>query len=179
MVEDKLLIWKLRRGSTKALERIYEKYKADLLRLSHGLLNDKANCEDVVHDVFMSLVKSAGSFRLEGSLKGFLVTCVVNRTRNLNNAARVREAQDISDVDIADLSNSDRWLILDDEFNKLAGILSQLPYQQREVVLLHLQGGMKFHEIARMQNETINTVQSRYRYGLQKLRTILNGELEK
>lgn len=37
---------------------------------------------------------------------------------------------------------------------------------------------MKFKEIAKLQNVSINTVQGRYRYGLTKLRTILDGEFK-
>ena len=38
-------------------------------------------------------------------------------------------------------------------------------------------GKMKFREIAKSQHASINTVQSRYRYGLEKLRSLLNGEV--
>jgi RNA polymerase sigma-70 factor (ECF subfamily) len=55
--------------------------------------------------------------------------------------------------------------------------LTKLPLPQREVVVLHLQGGMKFREIAEVQGVSINTVQSRYLYGLEQLRSLLNVEL--
>jgi DNA-directed RNA polymerase specialized sigma24 family protein len=45
--------------------------------------------------------------------------------------------------------------------------------------VLHLKADMKFKQIARMQGISISTVQGRYRYGLSKLRTILDGELKK
>ena len=82
MMEDKLLVFRSRRGSREALTRIYEKYKADLLLLAMGLLNDKAAAEDIVHDVFLSFVRGLDSFRLTGSLKGFLLTCTANHARN-------------------------------------------------------------------------------------------------
>jgi len=44
--------------------------------------------------------------------------------------------------------------------------MMQLPYDQRETVVLHLQAGMKFREIAASQEVSVNTIQSRYRYGL-------------
>ena len=47
----------------------------------------------------------------------------------------------------------------------------------REVVVLRLCSGMRFQAIARMQGVSINTVQGRYRYGLDKLKTLLNGKL--
>jgi DNA-directed RNA polymerase specialized sigma24 family protein len=42
--------------------------------------------------------------------------------------------------------------------------------------MLHLRGGMKFREIAGLQGISINTAKSRYRYGLQKLRTLLSDK---
>ena len=84
MLEDKLLVWKLKRGSRQALRCIYEKYRDDLLRLSAALLNETSVAEDIVHDVFIAFVCSAGDFQLTGSLKGYLATCVANRVRNVN-----------------------------------------------------------------------------------------------
>ena len=57
--------------------------------------------------------------------------------------------------------------------------MAQLPYEQREAVNLYLQGDLTFRQIAVIQNVSINTVQGRYRYGITKLRSILNSELEK
>ena len=54
----------------------------------------------------------------------------------------------------------------------------ELPHEQRETLMLKLKSNMKFREIAKIQGVSINTVQGRYRYGLQKLRAQLNGEVE-
>ena len=57
--------------------------------------------------------------------------------------------------------------------------LVTLPDEQREVVVLRIKAGLTFKEIARIQQTTIPTVQGRYRYGINKLRSLLNGEIEK
>ena len=64
-----------------------------------------------------------------------------------------------------------------EQSGRLDQLLACLPYEQREVVILHLHQEMSFREIARAMDVSINTVQSRYRYGLNKLRVILNGEV--
>jgi RNA polymerase sigma-70 factor (ECF subfamily) len=46
------------------------------------------------------------------------------------------------------------------------------------VVLLRHFSDFKFKQIAALQNVSINTIQGRYRYGLDKLRSLLNGELK-
>jgi RNA polymerase sigma-70 factor (ECF subfamily) len=56
--------------------------------------------------------------------------------------------------------------------------MAQLPYDQQEAVILHLQVGMTFREIAESQGVSVNTVQSRYRYGLEKLRSLLDGKVK-
>jgi DNA-directed RNA polymerase specialized sigma24 family protein len=43
--------------------------------------------------------------------------------------------------------------------------------------MLHVQGRMKFSTIAALQETSVKTVISRYRYGISKLRTLLNGEV--
>jgi RNA polymerase sigma factor (sigma-70 family) len=54
----------------------------------------------------------------------------------------------------------------------------ELPQEQREVVTLRFEGGMGFRQIARIQNASVNTVQGRYRYGMEKLRALLDSEVE-
>ena len=82
MLEDRLLLWKFKRGSRDAFRTIYEKYAGDMLTLAGNLLDDKVGAEDIVQDVFIKLVESVGTFRLTGSLKSYLATCVANRSRD-------------------------------------------------------------------------------------------------
>jgi RNA polymerase sigma-70 factor (ECF subfamily) len=56
--------------------------------------------------------------------------------------------------------------------------MEQLPAEQREVIALHVLGTMRFREIAYQTGESINTVQSRYRYGLKRLRSLLDGQVD-
>ena len=74
---------------------------------------------------------------------------------------------------------SEQWAILKEESMRISKALTQVPLEQREVVVFHLHGDMKFREIAKLQCVSVKTIQSRYRYGLDKLRSILNSELEK
>jgi len=62
---------------------------------------------------------------------------------------------------------------------QLSDAMAKLPFEQREVVTLRFEAGLRFPQIARIQNVSINTVQGRYRYGMEKLRTLLNSEVTK
>ncbi|MHC4737317.1 MAG: RNA polymerase sigma factor [Planctomycetota bacterium] len=181
VLEDKLLIWKLNRGSKAALCRIYEKYRDDLVRITAGLLNDVSTAEDVVHDVFLMLVHSAGRYEIKKNLKGYLTSCAINKVRNLNRGKRTQEPVSLDDVKpgVSDCKAPDKCIECEEEFQQLYKAMAQLPYEQNETVILHVQGKMKFKEIAKLQAVSIKTTLSRYNYGLNKLRSILNSEVEK
>ncbi len=182
MLEDRLLIWKFNRGDLDALRGIYEKYKDDLVTLAAALLTDVSSAEDVVHDVFVSFIRSSSKFRLTGSLKGFLATCVANNARNRNKAGQRHHGVALDEAGppaAADLSHPDARAIFGEELRQLTWALEQLPYEQREVLILHVHGGMRFRAIARQQGVSLNTAQGRYRYALDKLRSMLNGEVRK
>jgi RNA polymerase sigma-70 factor (ECF subfamily) len=178
-VEDRLLVWRLNRGDATALSRVYEKYREDLLRLAISLLNNKAVAEDVVQDVFVRFAGSARMFRLTGSLKGYLATCVANAARNALKAGRRREADSLEEsTELAAAGDGpEDGLICSEQFTLVSRAMEELPAEQREVVTLHLYGDMPFREIAGWQKTSIKTVQSRYHYGLNRLRSLLNGEV--
>jgi len=201
-MEDRLLVFQCRHGSREALTRIYEKYKADLLLLAMALLNDKTAAEDIVHDVFLSFVHHLDRFRLTGSLKGYLLTCAANHARNWNKAERVRlRATGPNAGSVASASSTHRvegilpsnrgrdaldtndqpleTLVCNEQLEMLSGALAELPFEQREALMLHLHGQMTFQAIARARQISTNTAKSRYRYGIDKLRSILNGRISK
>jgi len=179
-MKDKLLIWKFKHGSSEALCRIYEKYEDYMLTSAISLLNDLSAAEDVVHDVFVSFSQSADKLRLDGSLKGYLTTCVVNLARD-KIRARQRHSLALDKVNPvkSDVEPPSDLVVGDEELQRLSCLMAKLPREQREVIVLHLRGEMTFKAIAKSQGVSINTIQSRYRYGLDKLRSLLDSEVEK
>ena len=144
-MEDKLLVLRCKRGSTEALARIYEKYKTDMLVLAMTLLNDTSAAEDVMHDVFLSFVLNIEKFSLTGSLKGYLLTCVANRARNLNKAKH-RQSVEFDPGESVSHSSGEplRTIISNEQLQQLSGAMAQLPYDHREVIMLHFQARMTF-----------------------------------
>jgi len=181
MLEDRLLLWKFKRGSKDAFRAIYEKYAGDMLNLAGNLLDDKIGAEDIVQDVFIKLVVSVEKFRLTGSLKSYLATCVANRSRDYirkrlrQRNAKIKQAEETP----AEIHSTGHLAINSEQLQKLADAMTELPYEQREVIALRIHGNMRFRQIAELQNVSTKTAQSRYRYGLDKLRSTLNGEVEK
>lgn len=176
MCEDRQLLKAMKCGDIDARKQIYLKYKDDLLTVARSLVCDIETAEDCLQDVFVSLVSD--KCRIRSNLKGYLLSCVVNRARI---HLRRRYAQSNCQVNMQnreyarhfDTGSPPDVMIRQDRARRIALVLSKLPVEQREVVVLHLQGDLKFRQIAEMLDVTVNTVQSRYRYGIEKLRQLL------
>jgi RNA polymerase sigma-70 factor (ECF subfamily) len=178
MIEDERLKRKFKSGSAGALQRIYEKYRDYLLTLAMALVNDAGLAEDIVQDVFVAFAQSNGTFKLCGSLKSYLATCTLNRCRDQMRARKRRPLSLDEDKPIqSGFAPPDKRMIADERSRQVAGAMAQLPYEQREVIALHLNASMKLRQIAGLQNVSVSTVKGRYRYGLQKLRATLNRKL--
>lgn len=180
MLEDERLISELHRGNRQALRQIYIKYKDNLLTIAASMMHDTAAAEDVLHDVFVSFAAAAGNIKLKVNLRNYLVVSIANRVRDIYRKKKhptvgLEQAGQIS----SDSPDPVQSAIFGEQFQLLTDELYRLPFEQRETIILHLKGGMKFREIARMQGIATSTVQGRYRYGIDKLRKVLNGERKK
>ena len=177
MFEDQRLLSRLRAGDKDALRRIYEKYIDDLLRVATSLLSDIQSAEDCLHDVFVDFAGSVNGSIIHSNLKSYLISCVANRARD-QLRKQIRQSKSHRDQLCSQSKpiNPTKQLIEAEESARVFAAIAELPYQQREVFVLHVQGQMRFREIAGLLGLSINSVQSRYRYAIEKLRAILNEE---
>lgn len=177
MFEDQRLLSRLRAGDKDALRRIYEKYIDDLLRVATSLLSDIQSAEDCLHDVFVDFAGTVNGSMIHSNLKSYLISCVANRARDqLRSRARQSKCPPEQLCSAAISTSPAKQLIDAEESLRVFGALAELSYEQREVFVLRIQGQMRFREIARLLDLSINSVQSRYRYAIEKLRTILKQE---
>lgn len=177
MVEDELLKLRFKFGSEDALRRIYEKYLNHMLSVAMAFLNDAHASEDIVHDVFVSLAQPTVRFRLHGNLKHYLATCVANRARDRLRAGKRRSARAGTGTPAASQAGPpEDTLICAEQTRQIYEALSQLPDEQREAIVLRVKAGMRFKQIAEIQDASFVAVQARYRRGIDKLRAILDGE---
>jgi RNA polymerase sigma-70 factor (ECF subfamily) len=173
--QDKVLIMQFNRGDKEALRRMYARYRKDLVTLATTLLFDKNQGEDIVHEVFAKLVQNRERIKITSSLRGYLFRAVANKARNANRF--VRDKDSVTMTELGMTPSPTEQIVQAESFEALISALKQLPYEQREVLLLRHYGNLRFKAIAKCQGVSIATVQGRYNYGLQKLRSLLKGEL--
>jgi len=174
ILKDRRLVHRLSRADPDALRQIYNRYKDDLLTVAMALLADPDVAEDCVHDVFVHFAGAPTDMRASRNLRGYLMRCVANRAKNLIKRQQLQSDRQIDEQDYAAEEDCPECrLIVSEESMRIFEALAKLPTEQREVVSLHIHGRLKFREIAEQLNVSINTVQSRYRYGIEKLRAFL------
>ncbi|MFC1765380.1 RNA polymerase sigma factor [Planctomycetota bacterium] len=177
MTEDQAWIRGLRNGEPEALRAVYVAYKDELFSLALLMARDRALAADALQDVFVALARNNRNLNIRDNLKRYLATCVVNRIRSYYR--RSRPITPWTEADLPEESGPEADLLEQESAALIQDALDALPADQREVVVLHHHSGLTFKAIANFQDVSINTVQSRYRYGLAKLRTLLNHEMER
>ena len=174
---DARLLGAVARGDRSALGRIYTDLKDDLASAAYHLMGDAASAEDVLQDVFVTLARTAGGIRLRESLRQYLVTCCLNRARDLLRR-KAKGPAPVAEPD-ARPSKSEgpaEAAARRDEAAAVRQALGGLPTEQREVVVLRAYGRLKFREVANVLDISINTAQSRHRYAMAALRERLARE---
>ena len=173
-MKDRHLVHRLSRADPDALRQIYHRYKDDLLTVAMALFADPDAAEDCVHDVFVHFAGAPADMRADRNLRGYLMRCVANRAKNLIKRQQLQPVHPMDERDDAGRQDCpESRLIVSEESMRIFEAMAKLPAEQREVISLHIHGQMKFREIAEQLDVSINTVQSRYRYGIEKLRTLL------
>lgn len=173
-MKDAWLAQRLLDGDTEALRQAYHLYKHDLLTVATAILCNLHAAEDCVHDVFTQFAAGAKDVEVTQNLRGYLMRCVANRAKNMVKQEHVRRSHATREAEEHSPSESPAGrLIATEQSVRVFRALAELPVEQREVITLHLHADMTFREIALQLGYSINTVQSRYRYGIEKLRTLL------
>ena len=157
--------------TTESVRKLYEKHGAALAAYAccYGL--DFASAEDVVQQVFLKLLQ--GNAVAVRTAVAYLYRAVRNGSLNYRRDRRRERGLPEGEVWFAHAS-ADRAEVL-----SLQKALRELPEEQREAVFLRVWSGMTLQEIAEATETPLNTVASRYRYALEKLRERLGTRFER
>ena len=146
--------------------RLYDRLGPALYRYALMILGDASDAEDAVHDVFLAVVRTRGRDRANDD--AYWYRAVRNQCFS---ALRRRVRQPVSDAPLVEALHVPAESV--EERMTLDRAIRMLPPEQREVVHLKVFEGRTFQEIADLLNESINTIASRYRYAVDKLRVEL------
>ena len=162
-------------GDPEAFAALYDRLAARLLATVRTLGGSRAEAEDVVHDLFVDLARFRSGLAGVADIDAYVFTMLrhaLSRRRRRGAVARRvlgTIAHQRGDGSVPPAATAD---------DELAAAVARLPVPQREVLALKIDGGLTFAEIATVLGASLNTVASRYRYAIDKLRVALGHRQE-
>jgi len=178
---DQHLLTAYQAGDLNAFETLYARHATALLAYAIGMLGDRNEAEEALQQVFSAFVARCPKLPPNTNVRAYLFASARNRIVSVHRS-RSRADNFTREYEVfARLRNNhppqaDAGLEDEDTRRRLNGALARLPHEQREVVLLHTQGGLTFSEMAFALDLPGGTVATRYRAAINKLREFLNHE---
>jgi len=161
------------------LEQLYDRYGEKLFHYLSIKLGSLEDAEDVLQEIFTRL--SRYNIRLKFIRKpgAFIFRVARNEANRFLQNKRHQKLDSQNPGGLQDMIQQTIEGPDHDSTEMLARALAKLPDEQREVIVLKVFEGLTFKEIASACGLSINTVASRYRYGLTAMKAIMEGKDEK
>ncbi len=174
---DEALMLAYAAGDAAAFERLYARHRLPLFRFLLGQLRDRPLAEELFQDIWQKVIAARAGWRPEAAFGTWLYRIAHNRLNDHWRALKHRPATPIdADLRVAALADHDTpetHADQDERHAQLMRALDGLPDDQREVVMLRLQRELSLEEIGEITGVGRETVKSRLRYALDKLRARL------
>jgi RNA polymerase sigma factor (sigma-70 family) len=182
VISDYELIQKFIRGEQSCFEEIIHRHKNKVYAYISLYIRDQALVEDIFQDTFLKVIQSvkAGKYYDNGKFLSWVMRIAHNLI--IDHFRRLKQMNVISNDDYeSDLFNSRRLADpnIEDQIVKIQirkdvrKLISQLPDDQKEVVILRHYAGLSFKEIADITDVSINTALGRMRYALINMRKLM------
>jgi RNA polymerase sigma factor (sigma-70 family) len=173
--EDLMLAWA--GGDARAFEDLYGRHRQRLFHFLLGQVRDRALAEELFQDIWQRVIGARQGWRPEASFGTWLYRIAHNRLNDHWRASRHRPAAPVDaerrTLEVVDPDDPERLAERDQVHDRLHQALDELPEDQRQAVLLRLQGELSLEEIGEVTGVGRETVKSRLRYALDKLRSRL------
>lgn len=178
---DESLMLRYRDGDPGAFEALYRRHRGGLYRFCLRMCGSPARAEEVFQDAWVNLIQARDRYRVEARFRTFLYQIARNRMLDLlrQDARAPLPLDEGAGLAVADTLESspaerpDAWLERRQAVEGVAAVLDTLPPAQREAFLLHEEGELTLDEIAALTGVGRETVKSRVRYALARLRAAL------
>jgi len=160
---------------------LLDQHKDQLYYVAYLLVRDRYLAEDIFQEACIKVLKSLrkGNYAEEGKFVPWVARIVRNlcidhiRKAKKQTKVYLPDGGDIFTLIDNGNKNQEDKLIHKHSCSSVRKILRQIPYEQREVVVLRIYGNLSFKEIAHLTEASINTVLGRMRYGLLNMKKFI------
>ncbi|MBT8135697.1 MAG: RNA polymerase sigma factor [Gammaproteobacteria bacterium] len=175
--DDRDLMLRYRDGDAGAFETLYSRHKGALYRYLLRQCNHAANAEEIFQEVWIRVIRSRERYEARAKFTTWLFqiarNCFIDHVRKQGRSAVDLSAAAEPDELHAATGNPESATALSQAGARLAAAIAQLPGEQREAFLLRTEGDFDLAEIAEITGVGRETVKSRLRYAMRKLRNAL------
>lgn len=167
-------------GDYSAFETLYQRHRSTLLRYLTRQLQNQAIAEELFQEVWMKVINARERYQSSAKFRTYLYHIAHNllidhyrkkRPESNNSNPGNGTLEQIVDP----VSNPERQASNQDKVQTLLELVSGLPDEQRETFLLKEEAGLTIEEIATTTETGTETVKSRIRYAMNKLRSGLEA----
>ena len=172
--EDTALLQRVQRRDQGAMAALFDRYSGLAYSIALRVLNDPAQAEDVMQDIFFQLWQRPSAFTPErGSLGAWLA--VIARNRAIDALRRRKPSDPVEDLVLAGTADMASDLERATTVQRVREVLSTMPVELRETMELAFFQGLTHAEIAEEQGQPLGTVKTRIRSALINLRKALQA----
>jgi RNA polymerase sigma-70 factor (ECF subfamily) len=184
---DEDLMVRYQQGEVRAFEVLLGRHRKAVYNFILRYVGDKETAEDLLQETFMRVIKGADAYKRQAKFTTWLYTiarnlCVDQTRRRKHRKHASLDAPMAAEDDSGTLLDvipsgemaSDRKSVNKQLYQRLQGAIGALSEEQREVFLMREFLDMPFKQIADVVGVPENTVKSRMRYALEKLRLDLD-----
>jgi RNA polymerase sigma-70 factor, ECF subfamily len=183
---DALLVRDIKKGDARAMEEIVRRYSNKVYNLAYHLTRDAAAAEEIMQDVFLTVIAKIGTLTNEAYFSTWLYRVTTNAAYGfLRKEKKFSEQTPVEDIDQEIQPNLD-WSELPDDVllseesrEVLRRSIDALPEAMRTVVIMKDMEGLKNEEIADALGISVPAVKSRLHRGRLMLRDLLSGYFSK
>jgi len=159
-----------------SLEHLYDQYAHALFRYALALVGSPEDAEDAVQEVFVRIAGEQKRSESIANVKAYLFAATRNAAYSILRSRRRRARLEQAMCAESEAGHPEEASARLSRSSVLREVFAELPIEQREVLVLKIFDEMTFKEIAETVGASINTVGSRYRYGIERLRQALEEE---
>jgi RNA polymerase sigma-70 factor (ECF subfamily) len=174
MLSDETLFSRFLKGDISAFENLYSRYRESLYTYLLRSSGNHAEADDIYQDAWYRVIHASVPFST-GSFKAYIFKIARNLQIDNHRRSHLHLVGDNEQIEaVADSTPSmERQMDGEDCGERLLGEVAVLPMEQRDAFLLKEESGLSLEQIAAMLNVGRETIKSRLRYAMKRLREAL------
>ena len=157
----------------KDLEQIISDYQDSMFKFAFFRTGSLADSEDIVQNVFLKMYENKIDLSTVVNIKSYLFKSISNKCLNYRRREKVIKVIPLEAAE--NKTDDDKTSDIIQEYERIKKLFDLIPEEQAEVIQMRTIDGLAFTEISEILEIPITTVKSRFKYGVDKIKSKINN----